>query len=109
MTQQGEFETSETRTGFTNESSIAVPEQQEGPGHELTRTAEMGMLILLIHTHPQAPGMVGECKKVLRLGRTGDGSSQPLQPLLALLEGGEMAPANPKANHPQQGRSPSQD
>lgn len=96
-----------------NKSSMALqccwPEEQEGPGQELTGTAEMCMLILLIHTHPQAPGVVGECKEVLGLGRAGDGSSQPLQPLLALLEGGEMAPANPKANHSQQGHSSSQD
>lgn len=96
-----------------NKGSIAaqccLPEQQEGPEQELTRTAEMCMLILLIHTHPQAPGVVGERKEVLRLGRAGNGSSQPLQPLLALLEGGEMAPANPKANHPQRGHSLSQD
>lgn len=84
------------------------PEQQEEPGQELTWTAEMCVLILLIHTHPQAPGVVGKRKEILRLGRAGDGSSQPLQPLLALLEGGEMAPANPKANGPQQGCSPSQ-
>lgn len=96
-----------------NKSSMALqccwPEEQGGPGQELTRTAEMCMLILLIHTHPQAPGVVGERKEVLGLGRAGDGASQPLQPLLALLEGGEMAPANPKANHPQRGHSSSQD
>lgn len=101
------------QTEFMNKSSTAVqccwPEQQEEPGQELTWTAEMCVLILLIHTHPQAPGMVGKCKEILWLGRAGDGSSQPLQPLLALLEGGEMAPANPKANHSQWGRSPSQD
>lgn len=85
------------------------PEQQEGLGQELTWTAEMCVLILLIHTHPQAPGVVGKSKEVLRLGRAGNGSSQPLQPLLALLEGGEMAPAKPKAYHPQQGRSSSHD
>lgn len=97
------------QTEFMHKSSVAVqcwwPEQQEEAGQELTWPAEMCVLILLIHTHPQAPGVVGKRKEILWLGGAGDGSSQPLQPLLALLERGEMAPANPKANHPQGGLS----
>lgn len=37
--------------------------------------------------------MVGKGKEVLRLGRSCCGPAQPREPLLALLESGEVAPA----------------
>lgn len=52
----------------------------------LTWTAEMNMLILVISTSSQTPGMICQGKQVLQPRRVSYGPVQPLDPLLALLK-----------------------
>lgn len=61
----------------------------------VTWAAQVQMLVLVVGTAPQAPGMVGQCKQVLQPRWMGYGTVQALQPLLALLEGGEVTPEGP--------------
>lgn len=57
----------------------------------LTWAAQVHMLVFIVGAAPQAPGVVGQGKKVLLPRRVGYGPVQTLQPLLALLERGEVA------------------
>jgi len=50
------------------------------------------MLLLLPGIEVHAPGMEGEGEEVLQAGRGPPYRAQPLQPLLALLQGGELTP-----------------
>lgn len=51
-----------------------------------TWTTEMNVLILIISTTSQAPGVISQGKQVFQPGRRSDGPVQPLDPLLTLLD-----------------------
>lgn len=52
----------------------------------VTWATEVDVLVLIISTPSQTPGVVGQSKQVFQPGRWSDGPVQPLHPLLALLE-----------------------
>lgn len=52
----------------------------------VTWTTEMNVLVLIISTASQTPGMIGKGEQVLQPGRVSYGPVQTLDPLLALLE-----------------------
>ena len=58
-----------------------------------TWPAELAVLLLLPGVDVHAPGVEGEGEEVLQAGGGPPRRAQPLQPLLALLQGGELAPA----------------
>lgn len=58
----------------------------------LTWTTQVQVLVLVVGAGPQAPGVVGKGKQVFQSRRVSYGTVQALQPLLALLKCGEVAP-----------------
>lgn len=57
------------------------------------------MLLLLAGVHVHAGLVEGEGEEVLQVGGGPGQSVEPLQPLLALLEGGELTPGDPNRTH----------
>lgn len=57
-----------------------------------TWPAQLPVLLLLPRVHVRTPGVEGEGEEVLQPGRGANHAREPLQPLLTLLEGGELAP-----------------
>lgn len=64
-----------------------------------TWPAELPPQPLLPRLHVQAPAMEGKAEKLLQPQRWTDGAHQPLQPLLTLIEGGELAPYGSKTKY----------
>jgi len=71
----GHSQTSDYEQEFQLHCRASGQKSRQGMGQELTWTAEMCMLILLVNADSQAPRVVGKRKEVLRLSRAGDGSS----------------------------------
>lgn len=67
-------------------------------GGGVTWATQVQVLVLVVGAAPQAPGVVGQGEQVLQPRRSAYGTVEAPQPLLALLEGGEVAPEGRAGN-----------